>query len=220
MKLKLHPIHIYCFHQISDVFDPESMWKCDWISTNDFKSKIYHLQKEYTFISLQEAYEKLQHDTVRLKKYAVLTADDGWLSMMNIIPWLAEQKIPITLFINPLYLDGIHKQERETENLLTKKDLCEILQKYSNVSIASHGWSHKDTTKQDSKEFEDDVYKAEEVLSQISNKIPFFAFTYGRYRREYIGMLHKHHLVPVLIDGNANIKYKGAIHRENIDEVV
>ena len=217
MKLRLQPIRVFCFHQVSDVFDPESMWECDWISTTDFKTRINTLQKEYTFISLPRAYDKLKQDVFRLKKYAVLTADDGWASIINVIPWLAEQNIPITLFINPLYLDGIHKQEREAEKLLTKANLREILQKYSNVSIASHGWSHVDTLKISNEEFEDNMLKSEDALSPFLHKVPFYAFTYGHYKPEYIQILNQANLIPVLINGNKNYKYEGVIDRECLD---
>jgi len=216
MKLRLQPIRVLCFHQVSDVFDPESMWKCDWMSTEDFKTKISDLQSEYAFISLQDAYDKLKHDLFRKKKYAVLTADDGWSSIMNVIPWLAEKNIPITLFINPLYLDGIHKQERETEKLLTKEDLQEILQKYPNVSIASHGWNHVDTLKISSEEFEDSMRKSEDTLSSFNRKVPFYAFTYGHYKPEFIKILNRANLIPILINGKKNYKFEGVIDREEL----
>jgi peptidoglycan/xylan/chitin deacetylase (PgdA/CDA1 family) len=145
-----------------------------------------------------------------------LTADDGWASIMNVIPWLAEQNIPITLFINPLYLDGIHKQEREAEKLLTKEELQEILRSYPNVSIASHGWSHVDTLKISIEEFEDSMQKSEEVLSAFPRKEPFYAFTYGHYKPEYIRILNHANLIPVLINGNKNYRYEGVIDREEL----
>ena len=220
MRLRLQPISVFCFHQVSDVFDPESMWECDWMSTNDFKNLINNLQKKYTFISLQDAYDKLKHNTFRFRKYAVLTADDGWASVMNVIPWLSERQIPITLFLNPLYLDGVHKQEREAEQLLTKRDLEKLQGVYPNITVASHGWTHKDTTKLNTEEFLDSIKKSEQVLNEYTLKKPFYAFTYGRYKNEYIDILRQHHLVPVLIDGNKNIKFDGAIHREEIEKAI
>lgn len=214
MKIRLQPIRVFCIHQISDVFDPKSMWECDWMSTIDFKSRINELQREYTFISMSEAYAKLIHDTFRLKKYAVLTADDGWASILNVIPWIAEQNIPLMLFINPLYLDGIHKQEREAEQLLTKKELENILETYPNVSIASHGWTHIDTLRISNKEFEDSMLKSEDALSLFPRKESFYAFTYGHFKPEYIQILNNENLIPVIINGDKNYTYKGVIDRE------
>ena len=216
VKFCVQPIRVFCFHQVSETFEPEFMWECDWISTDDFKKMIKNLQMEYTFISLHDGYVKMRQDTFRMKKYAVLTADDGWLSVINIIPWLAENNIPITLFINPLYLDGIHKQERETEKLLTENDLRELLANYTNVSICSHGWTHADATKIDQDEFENAMQKAETALSAYTRKEPFYAFTYGHYKVEYLQILRNEQLIPVLMDGQKNYRYDGVIHREEL----
>lgn len=123
LKLRFQPIRVFVFHQVSASFDPSTMWSCDWTEIEQFKRNILKLKSEYTFVSLPEAYEKLKKDKFRVRKYAVLTADDGWASVINVVPWLAEQKISVTLFLNPQYLDGIHHQERETEKLLTNKML-------------------------------------------------------------------------------------------------
>ena len=217
LHIRLQPIRIFCFHQVSDEFDPSTMWECDWTQIDVFKQKILRIKKQYTFISLPEATEKLKHDTFRRKKYAVLTADDGWDSLKNILPWLAEQQIPITLFVNPCYLDGVHKQERATEKLLTQADLMSLSNKYAGITIGSHGWTHVDTSKMDKKEFLMNIHNAETVLCQYDNKIPFYAFTYGRYKSEFFNVLTKNNLIPVLMDGQLNYSFNGVIHRECID---
>ena len=102
MKLRLQPIRVFCFHQVSDEYAPLTMWEEDWTQTELFKRNIQNLKERgYTFISLPEAYFKLKNDSFRREKYAVLTADDGFKSMLNILPWLIEQRIPVTLFVNP-----------------------------------------------------------------------------------------------------------------------
>lgn len=218
MQLRLEPIRVFCFHQTSETFDAAGMWECDWTQIDLFKRNIFHLKEQYTFISLPEAYDKLQHDTIRCKKYAVLTADDGWASMKNIIPWLAEQQIPVTLFVNSAYLDGKHYQERETEKLLTYDDIQELTSRYPQyVSIASHGRNHDDAAQQSLKEFETNMKEAEKELSGIKNKIAFYAFTYGHHTKEQLIELGEAGLVPVLVDGRKNYTYDGEIHRECID---
>ena len=110
MKLRLQPIRVYCFHHVSDAYDTSYMWEEDWLNTDALKTFILGLQQNgYTFISLSEAHAKLTNDIYRNRKYAVLTADDGFKTLLNIVPWLIEQQIPITLFMNPRYItdDGI-----------------------------------------------------------------------------------------------------------------
>ena len=105
-KLRLQPIRVFCIHHVTDTFDADLMWQCDWMQTDIFKQKVTELQKKYTFISLTEAQKHLREDWLRCKHYAVMTADDGFASMKEIVPWLVERNIPITLFINPVVWDG------------------------------------------------------------------------------------------------------------------
>ena len=142
LRMRLRPIRVFCFHQVIDEFDETTMKRCDWSNTERFKQNLVELKRKYVFISLQEAYEKLKVDKFRICCYAVLTADDGWASLKNILPWLKDQNIPITLFLNPGYFDGCHFRERETEKYLLKEDVRWICETYSNVSVGMHGWEH------------------------------------------------------------------------------
>ena len=218
MHLRLRPIRVFCFHQVSEVFDPLTMWKCDWTQIVVFKKKILELQAKYTFISLQEAYNHIVNDHIRLNNYAVLTADDGWASLKEIIPWLAEQRIPVTLFLNPLYLDGQHFQERETEKLLTHDEVTWLVKKYDPlITIASHGWKHNKCDGMENEEFVVNVRRAEAALGDIPGKVPFYAFTYGRYTKDQLGLLNSQGLVPVLMDGDNNCYNSSCVHRESLD---
>lgn len=219
LKLRLKPVRVFCFHQVSDVFEPDSMWECDWTQTEVFKNRVLALKEKYTFISLEEAYCHISNDKFRVKNYASLTADDGWASLKNILPWLAEQKIPVTLFLNPLYLDGKHFQERATEKLLTREDVFSLVSEYKPfLTIASHGWSHKDCTEMSDGEFESNVSMAETALQGMEGKIPFYAFTFGRYKSSQVGLLKSQSLVPVCMDGTMNYSDASSVHRELLDE--
>lgn len=219
LKLRFQPIRVFCFHQVSAVFDASTMWSCDWTEIEQFKRNILKLKSKYEFISLSEAYEKLKNDIFRTKKYAVLTSDDGWSSLKEILSWLDEQQIPITLFLNPCYFDGEHFQERETEKLLLKEDIDYIAKSYPLVTLGIHGWTHADASKQSDVEFEQSIIKSIEVLSMYKNYIPYFAFAWNRRKQSNFVILNKYQLVPVLIRGNKNYTYKntGYIDRELLD---
>lgn len=217
MKLRLRPVRVFCFHQVSDVFEPDTMWECDWTQTEVFKKKILALKKKYTFIPLTEAYRHIVNDSFRLKHYAALTVDDGWASVKNIIPWLAEKQIPVTLFLNPSYLDGKHYQSRQTEKLLTQEEVVFLVNEYKPyITIASHGWTHGSCMEMTESEFVDNVQKAENVLNELSGKVPFYAFTYGHFRSSQFKWLCAQSLIPVLVEGTKNY-HATCIYRECID---
>lgn len=215
-KSCLQPIRVYCLHHISDSFDASTMYAVDWIQIEVFKHEVRQLRDAgYTFISLEKAYDHIQNDLLRRRKYAVLTADDGWASITNILPWLDEQKIPITLFINPSYLDGTHFRDRETEKYITWEELRQIADQYAFVTIGSHGWDHLDTTQQSIEVFERSVLKSIEELNKLPNYTSFYAFPYGRYTDEQMRILQNYGHTPVLISGETNyIRKSTFIDRE------
>jgi len=218
LTMRLHPIRVFVFHQVSESFEPETMWRCDWTQIEAFKQNILRLKEKYTFISLSDATDRLKNDKVRLKDYAVLTADDGWASLSNILPWLADQRVPVTLFVIPSCLDGKHWHSRESDRLLSKSDVEHLVSQYHPfISIASHGWTHQDCTKITMEEFEDSVRKSEIELNAMKNKIPYYAFASGRHTSEQISFLRSNSLIPVLVDGMKNENDPKIIHRECLD---
>lgn len=213
-RLRLKPIRVFCFHQVSDEFEPDSMKQIDWLPTDAFKQRLLTFKKKNVFVSLDEAYRHIADDRCRLNRYVVLTADDGWASVRTILPWLDEQQIPITLFLNPLYLDGQHFRERETERYLSADDIRSICKTYSNVSIGVHGWEHVDVTKQSKDEFRKNVRQSVDTLKDYASFVPFFAFPWGRRNGMNVQVLKEFELVPVLMDGVMNYDDASQIHRE------
>lgn len=217
-KLRLAPIRVFCFHQTSAVFDPTTMTEEDWTEIEQFKRNISVLQQEYQFISLPEVNEKMKQ-RFRRKKYACLTSDDGWASLKEILPWLNEQNIPVTLFLNPGYFDGQHFRERDTEKYLSLAEVEEICSKYPLVTIGLHGWEHWDSSKQTIAEFADSVERSVNALKHIPNYIPYFAFTWDRKSWGNYMVLYAYHIIPVVVRGNYNYNTPGYIDREPFDNI-
>ena len=217
-RILMHPIPVFVFHQVSDVFEPDTMWECDWTRTDVFKRRILAFKKKYTFIPLTEVQRHLAQDKWRFRNYASLTSDDGWASLTNILPWLVEQKIPVTLFLNPSCLDGKHRNSRETDKLMTREEVVRIVEQNAPfISIASHGWTHKSSLHMTMDEFQESVNKSEEVLDEMPAKIPFFAYVSGLSAQGQADYLRGRGLTPVYVDRSANGKDPTLIHRYCID---
>lgn len=215
LHLRLQPIRVFCFHQVSNEFDESYMHRVDWLQTDVFKSEIKNLQKQgYIFISLSEAFHRLQNDNFRLCKYAVLTADDGWASLRNILPWLNEQQIPVTLFLNPAYWDGKHFREKETERYLTSNEVEMLYDKYPLLTIGSHGWKHIDIKSQDIDELNNNILHCIAELGKMPNYIPFYAYPFGRHNRMGNSILKANGHIPVYLYGNMNYNNSNFIDRE------
>ena len=46
-RIRLRLVSVFLFHHVSDIFEPDTMWKCDWIQTEAFKKKVLALKKKY-----------------------------------------------------------------------------------------------------------------------------------------------------------------------------
>lgn len=234
VRLRLQPIRVFCFHQVSELYNPLTMWECDWTQINLFKQNILKLKEQYTFISLTEAHEKIKHDCFRSRKYAVLTADDGYKSLLSILPWLNEQKIPITLFVNPRYWDGLSWSEiNEEQSRRVKSDVdmltevCpdlyltkEQLQRIASsplVTLGLHGYEHFDATKMSLSEFTDNVQQCRDSICDMDGYIPYMAYTWGRHNKSTDSILQKMNIVPVLVNGMDNYNNSDYIDRIAID---
>lgn len=213
MKMRLQPIRVFCLHHICEHFDSDAMYACDWMALDEFKQKINVLRNQgYQFISLTDAYEYLKKDWFRRKKYAVLTFDDGYKSLKEVLPWLEEQRIPATLFINGKYLDGKSYRENPKEQYLTYDELFALTSPL--IEIGHHGWEHTAATEMTDEELLESLQKNIEVLSSHTRYIPYWAYTWGRHNKTNDELLLKQDIIPVLIEGSKNYKRNGAIDRE------
>lgn len=230
-----NPIEVFCFHKVSDAYQPEYGGIDDWTQTEQFKRNILALSKQYTFISLEEAYRHLLHDTFRFRSYAVLTSDDGYQSLLDILPWLEEQKIPVTLFTSTQYLDGksydpwfdAHWRDISAEQKADYLKKMYIHQAHlqrpellsENVSLGLHGYGHDEVSRMNKDEFASYVDKCCEPIKTHPRFTPYYAYTWGHHSAITDRVLREKKIVPVYMDGYANIHFDGAIHRKCIDGV-
>ena len=216
-KMRLRPIRVFLFHQVSDEFDESTMIRCDWSRTDQFKHNIEELKKKYTFISLERAYSKMKNDVFRFHNYAVMTSDDGWASLKNVLLWLKEQDIPVTLFLNPGYFDGRHFREKDSEKYLLESDIREISACFHNVTFGMHGWEHVNATDKGELDFKADVERTMRALRVHECFVPFYAYTWGKYNKMTEEVLKSLGVVPVFIDNEVNLDDISCIHRELLD---
>ena len=213
IKLRLQPIRVFCLHHVCEKFDDESMYPCDWMELSVFQKKINELRNQgWQFISLTAAYQRLKKDRLRRKKYAVLTFDDGYKSLLEVLPWLEEQNIPVTLFINGKYLDGISYRENPREQYLTYDELFNLTSPL--IEIGHHGWEHTKVTEMTNAEFIDSLEENIEVLSKHPRYISFWAYTWGVNKVITNQILLEKNITPVLINGAENYNSNTLINRE------
>lgn len=212
-KIRLQPIRVFCLHHVCEQFDADVMSAYDWMALDEFKQKIIALRRQgYQFISLTDAYEYLKKDWFRRKKYAVLTFDDGYKSLNEVLPWLEEQQIPATLFINGKYLDGKSYRNNANEKYLMHDELFSLFSHF--IEIGSHGYEHADASKMKVDDFQKHIHMNIHLLKNHPNYVPFHAYTWGRYTKETNDILKNLCVTPVYMDGMKNYTEINYIHRE------
>ena len=213
----LQPIRVYCLHHVCAKYDADSMNRGDWMQIDEFKQKVEALRQEgVEFISMKDAYRHICKDWIRCMRYAVLTFDDGYTSLKEILPWLEEQKIPTTLFINGKYLDGKSYRKNSKEKYLTKDEIWAMTSPL--IEIGHHGWEHNKVIEMTDADFSESVERNVSALQNHPNYVPFWAYTYGAHTDHTDAFLRRKKIVPVYIDGKKNYDDSTVVHRELIDK--
>ena len=145
------------------------------ISIANFKAHIDYLRDNYQF--------KRVHDIADDKLYISISIDDGYKCTIDAIDLLSKYNIPVSLFIT---VSTLGKDQYLTEN-----DVNEI-SKLSNVTIGSHGFTHRKLSTMTYNEQNIELQKSKDLLSEIIGKeITGLSFPHGSFNRDTMNILEK-----------------------------
>ena len=231
-RIRFRPIRVFCFHGVvgdTDENNPDSIPKSFLM-----ESIQQLLNSGYKFISLKDAHAHIKNDKIRMNKYAVLTADDGLKCQLEVLSWLEEKNIPITLSLNVLSLSNkvcglpyrkwYHIEDKDTEKqyaeqlYISESELQEI--KSELVTFALHGVNHDEPSTEISLgDFKQDVESCIQKFSSSKHYVPFYAYKYGKHNRNTDEVLRQYGLTPILVDGEKNYNDVSCIHRESLEAI-
>lgn len=142
VKFFYQPIVVLTFHQVSELMDDRYEIKEDWNSIENFKSTIDYLSCKYKFISLENVNAKLCSKFPRLRRYAAITFDDAYLSILNVYTYLIQNKIPFTIFVNSKYLDGVSYSPenlvRYINSLPNTANMKDLVERYQTANVTNY----------------------------------------------------------------------------------
>lgn len=229
LRLRLQPIRVFVIHTVTPRYSPEAGFPDDWMSLDDFAHNLKELKKEYTFISPEEACRHLKKDVVRVKKYAVLTSDDGYRSLLDVVAITDREKVPLTLFLNAKYADGVSysphlwqyiqqntnltEEEFVKARYLTAEDIRTIAASQY-VILASHGYEHTDYSQMNEAQVKRDLQMNREAISTWGAFHPFHAYAWGLCSRVTDKVLENMGVIPCRADGQKNYNDATQLHRE------
>ena len=163
------------------------------VSLETLRSQFELLRKRnIRVIPLKELISRLENPVPFDEKVAVITFDDGFLSMYTkLLPLVREYGYPVTLFV---YTDFIYaKADRSmTWELLREMDS-------SLIDIQCHSISHEDLTAipagegdEFKKKIYDEVFLSKRIIElYLGKKVDYFAFPYGRYDINLVNLCEK-----------------------------
>ena len=152
------------------------------VSTQQFRDHMRHLARAGSAISLKQLEAFLAGTQVLPQDAVLVTVDDGFQSLKEIaLPILRELEIPAVAFVSA-GLVGLLQEDpglhAPPENYLNWKDL-EILSTH-NVSIQSHGWSHRSLGFLSSEEVVEELWRSKEVLERrLGTSVTAFGYPFG-----------------------------------------
>jgi peptidoglycan/xylan/chitin deacetylase (PgdA/CDA1 family) len=233
IRQRLKPISVFVFHHVSEVRNPLICAEEDWTSMEVFKNNIVKLQQEFEFISLTNAYRHLSLDKWRKKRYVVLTADDAYRSILDIVPWLAARRIPLVIFANSRFLDQdsmtpIHEEYIKTvapnadlgqvlkATYMSKEELWSLNDEET-IEVGLHGHEHLDLSQLDQDNMVREVETCRSILQSHPRYIPFYAYPWGACNANTDNYLLQHGLIPVKVSGSKNYNNKEYVDRKCVD---
>jgi peptidoglycan/xylan/chitin deacetylase (PgdA/CDA1 family) len=229
LRFRLQPVRVFCFHEVGENEENNP----DRIPMSFLMETIQQLLNcGYEFISLEEAHAHIKKDKIRIKKYAVLTADDGLKCQLNVLEWLEKKNIPITLCLNVLSLNNktcglpyrkwYHIEDKETEKRYAEQlyiSESELQRIESNlVTFALHGVNHDEAATEISlDDFKKDVETCMQKFVLNKHYVPYYTYKYGMHNRNTDEVLRQYNLTPILVDGEKNYNDASCIHRELLE---
>jgi peptidoglycan/xylan/chitin deacetylase (PgdA/CDA1 family) len=141
----------------------------------------------------------------------LLTVDDGWKSVMNILPILDAQQVPVTLYLYPVV---IHK---DVKQYINPDDLKVILQNKW-INYGCHSYTHPVLTKMDDAQLKHEVVDSKEKLEDwLGVTLNTFAYPYGMLNKRVENYCKKYYSIILGVnDGFNNVK----TNRYNLDRFI
>lgn len=150
---------------------------------------VYFREAGYSVVSLEALVSRVEKGVPFEEPVLVITFDDGYPSMYSkLLPLAEEFGYPVTLFVYTDFVHGVGSRAMTWEKLKRMDN--------SLVDIQSHSISHADLTDVDGRNrdriYFDELYMSRRIAGLYLGKdVRFFAFPYGRYSLEVLGLAER-----------------------------
>jgi peptidoglycan/xylan/chitin deacetylase (PgdA/CDA1 family) len=183
----------FCYHQfehsLSNVYSvlPEIF---DW--------QVQYLQQSGVPVISLEEFNRRYFEKKDLGQTALLTVDDGWADVREVLPVIRERKAPLTLFLYPSVLQG------HSRAYLSAAQLPD-LEKEPLLSFGCHSYTHPVLRHQSSRGMRREVVTSQAWLeTRLNRKVDDFAYPYGMFDRKTKRAVAQHYQMAFGVDDGPN----------------
>jgi peptidoglycan/xylan/chitin deacetylase (PgdA/CDA1 family) len=173
---------VLCYHGFSK--NNENRYTVDPL---EFEKQIVKINKYSKFVNIDHLFE----DGGKKHRSSVLiTIDDGYKDIFNIIPIIKKYKIPVVLFV---LSDPKHAERSELDHNGELLSFGDIKHLHSlGFTIGCHSATHADFKSLNKKQLEHEIINAKKTLEEkLGFTIDYFAYPKGVVNKQIIGAVKK-----------------------------
>lgn len=162
------------------------------MSFDDFKQQIQFLQdNNYHIVSLSEFLDRKEQG-LSLKKYITITCDDGYVGVAEMAQFLQQKGLPATIFW-PCGVAGdmLRLSNGVEHKILSNEGMKNLLNQFPNITIGSHGVTHRELTKISSDDMEVELRESFAEIKNFAQSIPAVAYPRGKYNQKILEVTEK-----------------------------
>lgn len=198
-------ISVYCYHSFANDTWPYS------IKPPEFKKQIKRLIHDgYNFKSIDDLSMHITGKKLLLGKIAVITIDDGYENVHDIVDFMLKNSIPGAFFIlaHPEHVD--RSEIDNTYKLLSMQQIKKLSK--MGFTIGFHGSTHKNLTTLNTSELNAEISLGKKTLEKkLGHKIVHFAYPKGRFNQKVIKHIRRSGFETAFAMGDINVHQKDNI---------
>jgi glycosyltransferase involved in cell wall biosynthesis/peptidoglycan/xylan/chitin deacetylase (PgdA/CDA1 family) len=162
--------------------------------TNFFKQIDYLMRHGYTVVPINDVVSYVRGEKTLPPRSVCLTFDDGYHDNYGaVFAILKKYGVPVTIFLSTKYVASDDSQEIDLgigERFLSWGEIKEMAR--NGVCFGSHGQDHCDLTSLSEDKSLQEIFLSKELIKKnLSGRIRYFSYPYGRYDGKTQGLVEK-----------------------------